>query len=346
MVAGLGLALAVFVASCGGSTQESTTTQAGATTTGAPTSETATTNAVVTLNAVSFLPTSHPLTGTLKDWIAAVDQATQGTVKINWKGGPEVIPAMDQIEAVRNGVVDINFNVTAYYENLNPALRASSLSPFEPWEERANGVFDFLKREHEKVGVVYVGRWMGDLPFYVFINKPITSPDELKGMSLRTRAQYDRFFKALGASAVSIDQGEVYTALERGIIQGFGWPMLGVKDAGWDTKVKYVIDHGFYKANNAVILFNPKSWEKLSQSQRDAISQATADYEKNLMVPYDQKAQEEERQKLAQDGVTFIKFSQADADRYVNLAYKVEWDNLEKEVPDKFAEIKTLFNIK
>lgn len=347
----------VLIAGCGGSsttTAPATTTSGAATTTsgavtttsGAATTGTTAADKAVTLSMVCFLDKTHDLAQPLNDWIKDIETATNGTVKINWKGGPEVIPALEQIEAVRTGVVDVLANVSAYYAQLNPALQVLTMSPFSPAEERENGVFDFIQREHAAIDTVYVGRWMGELPFYLFVNKPIATSAELKGVSLRTRANYDRFFKALGVSGVSVDTGEVYTALERGIVQGFGWTLLGVTDLNWDTKAPYMIDEGFWGANNATLLFNPKSWAALSANQQQAILKATADFEMDQMIPYFVKAQKEARAELAGRGVTFIKFSDADAAAFLALADQVEWDALKAQLPDKFAEIQKLFNLK
>jgi len=347
------LAFAMALASgCGGSDTTTTTGAAGETTTTGADGETTTTGAEpgaddpeVTLSMVSFLDKSHELTQTLLDWIEAVETATNGTVKIEWKGGPEVIPPLEQIEAVRTGIVDINANVSAYYAQLNPAVKVLTMSPYSPTEERGNGVFEYIQREHAAIDTVYLGRWMGELPFYLFLKKEISSPDELKGMSIRTRANYDKFFNALGISGVSVDHAEVYTALERGIAEGFGWTLLGVTDSDWDTKAPFMLDHGFWAANNATILFNPDSWAKLSANQQDAIAKATADYEKDKMVPYFVTAQEGAREKLLSRGVKFFTFSEADAEEFVALADRVEWAALEAEMPEKFAEVRGLFNL-
>lgn len=339
----------IALAGCGGSTTTSASSGSTAAPTATGTSETGSTETSaaqdksVTLSMVSFLDKTHDYTQTLLDWIDAVEAATDGTVTIDWKGGPEVIPALEQIEAVRTGVVDINANVSAYYAELNPALQIMPLSPYTPEEERENGVFDFFQREHQAVEVEYLGRWQGVSPYYIFLNKEISSSAELKGMSIRTRANYDRFFKALGISGVSVDTGEVYTALERGIAQGFGWGLIGVTDLNWDTKAPYVIDHGFWGATNATILFNPKSWAELSANQQAAIEKATADYEMNKMIPYFTKVNEDSRSELEGRGVTFLKLT--DGDAYLALADQVEWDALKAELPNKFAEIQNLFGL-
>ena len=52
------------------------------------------------LKAVSFLPTNHPFVTTVKVWADRVNDACKGELKVNLVGGPEVIPGLEQIEAL------------------------------------------------------------------------------------------------------------------------------------------------------------------------------------------------------------------------------------------------------
>ena len=42
--------------------------------------------------------------------------------------------------------------------------------------------------------------------------------------------------------------GEVYTALERGVVDGYGWPIGGIFDLNWHERTKFRVDPGFYDA--------------------------------------------------------------------------------------------------
>lgn len=292
----------------------------------------------ITLQAISFLPKNHPLVQVLPMWIKRVEESTGGQVRINWKGGPESIPSLEQIEAIRNGLIDVNFNVTAYYESLAPEIRAFSLSEYTPWEERENGFYNYMAERHKNNGVIYLGRWLSEsISFYFWVNKPANSPDDLKGRTMRTQAMYDRYMRQLGIAPVPVEQSETYTALERGVVEGFGWPILGPRENGWTEKTKYVIDHILWN-QNATILINPKAWEKLTPDLQQKVIQASADFEHD-MVNYFNDISSKERTKLQEHGVKFIKFSPEDAKQYVKGAYDVEWKFLQTKVPDQIPEL-------
>ena len=78
-----------------------------------------------------------------------------GELEIQYLGGPEVIPNREQVEALRNGLVDMVFTTDGYYVSAVPVVNAMSLTTLKPWEERKRGVNAFLNKIHrEKVNAV------------------------------------------------------------------------------------------------------------------------------------------------------------------------------------------------
>ena len=102
-------------------------------------------------------------------------------------------------------------------------------------------------------------------PFHLYLTKPITKPD-LTGFKIRITPVYRDFFTALGATVVQTAPGEVYTALERGVVDGYGWPIGGIFDFGWHEKTKYRVDPGFYTRRG----IDPHQQGDLGQAQRRA----------------------------------------------------------------------------
>lgn len=291
------------------------------------------------LKAVCFVPTDHPVGVMIPKWIEKIGEACP-EVEVKYLGGPEVIPGMQQIEAVRSGAVDVNFQATARYAPMAPAVNAFTLSKFTPWEERESGFYDFMVEQHKKIGVMYLGRWLYD-PFYMWVKKEIMHTDELKGMKMRTGTLYNRFMKALGIAPVRMRSGDVYTGLQRGTVEGFAWPTLGPRQDGWTDVCKYMIDAPFFVSQNCVILMNLKKWDSFSQDVQKKMIQTTADFER-AMVSHFKSAVEKERKELPKAGVTFIRLPPDEEKRFVSLAYEVEWQDLEKKVPDLVPQLKKL----
>ena len=78
------------------------------------------------------------------------------------------------------------------------------------------------------------------VPFHLYVTKdmPVAKPDDLKGLRFRGQPNYNAMFRHYGIAGVNIAPPEVYTALERGTVQGYGWPLWGIDDFGWDKLTK------------------------------------------------------------------------------------------------------------
>lgn len=293
----------------------------------------------VNLKAVAFIPKNHPLMSQTVVWVDMINKELAGKLKINYIGGPEVMPGLQQVEAVRKGVLDIAFNPTAYYQNIFPEGGAFILSKYSPTEERKpNGFYDFMVKRHEQINCRYIGRMLWT-PFYLWPKKEVSTLDDLKGVKMRTSALYDRFMKSLGIVPVTIPAGDTYTALERGTVEGFGWPNMGPRQRGWLEVVKCAIDLPFYGSNNITAVMNLDKWNSLPKDVQDQVVAVTARFEP-IMYNHFVEAVEKEWAELDKIGIKRIKFSETENKKYLDLAYQVEWDNLAEKVPDLIDELK------
>ncbi|MBW2015979.1 MAG: TRAP transporter substrate-binding protein DctP [Deltaproteobacteria bacterium] len=294
-----------------------------------------------TLKAVSFLPKDHPLCAMIHVWVDRVNEQCGDKIKIDWVGGPEVIGGFDQAQALRLKTVHLIFNPAAYYAPLAPEVNAFQLSKLTMAEERKpGGFYDFMVERHKKIGMMYIGTWLYD-PFYLRINKEIKSIKELKGVKMRTSALYDRFMKKLGIIPVTVKFGETFTALERGLVDGFGFATLGPADWGWLEHCKYIIDIPFYTRQNTLILMNLEVWNGLDKDLQEKIMDITIKFEPE-MVAYFKKKIDKEWERYAKMGIKKIHFSPEEEKQYLDAAYNAEWEDLEKKVPDLVPTLKKL----
>jgi len=116
---------------------------------------------------------------------------------------------------------------------------------FHPRVIEREGVNDFLNKIHnQKVNAQYMGRLGVDLPFMLFLNKPITQVSDLKGLKVRCSPTHIEFLKKVGAQPMVIPPPDVHTALERGVVDGFIQPLAGgFTRHGFHEVVKYIVKH-------------------------------------------------------------------------------------------------------
>src|SRR5260221_6359610 len=284
----------------------------------------------VTLRLVSAFPENQFYVKRTVEWIEKLNKEGKGVLQINFIGGPKAIPTFEVGKAVQTGVVDIGFSTGAFYTNVMPEADILKLSETSAAEQRKNGGYDLINKIWaEKANMRYLAKTVEFTPFHLYLNKKIDKPD-LTGLKIRITPVYRDFFQAMGASVMTNAPGEVYTALERGVIDGYGWPIHALFDLNCQEKTKYRVDPGFYNAEVALIM-NLDKYKSLTPAQRDYLERKAQAYEaqNDFWKTYNQ----EEAKRQAEAGIELITFDAATSKAYVERAKEVGWANAIKASP-------------
>jgi TRAP-type C4-dicarboxylate transport system substrate-binding protein len=185
-----------------------------------------------------------------------------------------------------------------------------------------------------------LARTVDNNPFHLYLTKPIAGPD-LSGLKLRITPVYRDFFQALGATVIQTAPGEVYTALERGVVDGYGWPITGILDLGWHEKTKYRVDPGFYSAEVS-ILVNKRKWDSLTPEQRAVLTKAGEEIEAAHGEVLKENEDEAAKQKAA--GIQVITLSGAAGEEWRRKAYEAGWAGVVKSSPEHGPKLRELFS--
>jgi TRAP-type C4-dicarboxylate transport system substrate-binding protein len=293
----------------------------------------------VTLRAVNAFQEGTAFARPFEAFIAKVNASGKGLLQINYIGGPKAMPPFEVGNAVKGGVVDIANVTGAFYTNLMPEADALKLAERTIQEQRQTGAWDYQTKLHnENMTAWYLARTGDGVPFHLYLNKPIDKPD-LKGLKLRVTPVYRAFFAELGANLVQTAPGEVYTALERNVIDGYGWPTQGILDLGWQEKTKFRVDPGFYGVD-VNILVNLDTWKKLNDAQRALLTSAAAATERanadNIEI---NKA---EIKKQADAGIRAIVFEGKDREVWIGTAREAGWAAVAKVSPGNAEALRKL----
>ena len=294
----------------------------------------------VTLRLVSAFAENGIYVQRLLPWVQKVNAEGKGVLQINFIGGPKAIPTFEVGNAVKTGVVDMAMNTGAFYTNVMPEADFLKLTQIPIAEQRRNGAFDAINKVwNEKGNMQYLARMVENQPFHVYTNKKVDKPD-LSGLKIRITPVYRDFFQALNANVITTPPGEVYTALERGVVDGYGWPIGGIFDLNWHEKTKYRIDPGFYDAEVSLIM-NLAAYKKLTPAQLAFLNKQVLALEAENTFWTKYAADETARQEKA--GIETIRFDAATAKAYRDKAYDMGWASASKQSPEVAASFKALF---
>lgn len=293
-----------------------------------------------TLRLVSAFAENGIYVQRLQPWVQKFNAEGKGVLQINFIGGPKAIPTFEVGNAVKTGVVDMALTTGAFYTNVMPEADFLKLTQVPIAEQRKNGAYDAINKVwNEKANMQYLGRMVENQPFHLYINKKIDKPD-LSGLKVRITPVYRDFFQSLNANVVTTAPGEVYTALERGVVDGYGWPIGGIFDLNWHEKTKFRVDPGFYDAEVSLVM-NLPAFRKLSQAQRDYLTKQILALEAQNTFWTQYAKEETERQQKA--GIQAITFDAATAKSFRDKAYDVAWTAAEKQSPEVAKRFKPLF---
>src|SRR6476659_551598 len=291
----------------------------------------------VTLRVVSAFPENQFYVKRTIEWIEKVNKEGKGVLQLNFIGGPKAIPTFEVGKSVQSGVVDIGFSTGAFYTNVMPEADILKLAETSAAEQRKNGGYDLINRIWaEKANMRYLAKVVEFTPFHLYLTKKIDKPD-LTGLKIRITPVYREFFQAMNAQVMTTPPGEVYTALERGVIDGYGWPIHALFDLNWQEKTKFRVDPGFYNAEVGLVM-NLDKYKGLPAKAREYLDQEALAYEKqnDFWKSYNQN----EAKRQADAGIQTITFDAATSKAYVEKAKEIGWANAIKASPQYGEQLK------
>ena len=232
-----------------------------------------------TVKVVTMLAKKTPIGQSFDGFIARLNKKLEGEFRMDWRGGPEVVPQFKQPNAVRLGSVDATLTSPSYANGILNVSGAANYSNKTYEEIKATGYHDYMAELHAAKGLIYVGEApVSHLRFHFFLRDLIATLADFKngrsGCSRRSRPP-----SALGASPLVLPMTEIYTAMERGIVKGFVTGVSGVARQYKGLLGAYV-EPGFYRATFH-FLVNPRAWNKIPAATRAKV----IDFVRNVEPP-------------------------------------------------------------
>ena len=285
-----------------------------------------------TLTAVHAFPETLIYTQSFLEFVDKVNEAGEGVVSIEVRGGPESIGMFQQPDAVRDGIVDMVYTPGSFYAGVVPEKDAMVTSNLTAVETRENGGTALMDEIHqEKMGVKYLG-WFDSGVCYNLWTRDEPSFDgdgnlEVDGLKLRGNAVYNAFFTDyLGAQVIDLPTGEVYAALQRGVVDATGWTQIGLIDLKWNEFLNYRIEPCFFSTDLGVVV-NLDAWEGLSEEARTILQDVAVQHEKDSVAALHTE-RDEDFAALEEAGMTVVELEgQARAD-YLAAARETTWKRM------------------
>lgn len=232
-------------------------------------------------------------------------------IKVFPAGG--LTPSYEVFDAVKKGLIDMSQHYLVYWTGKDPALYtccewAAMRDPLQGmvWYYHAGGL-DIMRKILAKHGLHYLGASPigGE---HIWSKKPIRGVADVKGMKVRAAGMAADMFSILGASVVNVPGGEVYQALERGVVDAaeFTFPTVNYS-LGLHEVTKYIILPTYSGGGTYDWFVNAKAWQALPDDLKKivevALNETTLMYWlKNIVET------EAVMEKLRKHGMVFIQW--------------------------------------
>jgi len=166
-------------------------------------------------------------------FVDEVNKRAGGKFKVSWVG-PEAVPAFEQLKPVREGVFDASYTHSAYHMGEITVGTGMDLFQASAKQRRDAGLYKILDEAYrKKAKVIYFATCGDGVGYHLMLRNRKIDKADLTGLKIRTSPFYDPMVKSLGGAPVRIAGGEIYTALEKGVVDGACWPSIGALDYKW-----------------------------------------------------------------------------------------------------------------
>jgi TRAP-type mannitol/chloroaromatic compound transport system substrate-binding protein len=223
------------------------------------------------------------LYGACETFAKHVSEATDNKFQIQTFAGGEIVPALQALDAVQNGTVEVGHSAMYYYIGKDPTWALFCAVPFGLNTRQQNAWFydgDGMKLMNEFGGKKYnvyslvggnTGAQMGG-----WFRKEIKTVDDLKGLKFRIGGWAGKTLQTLGVVPQQIAGGDIYPALEKGTIDAAEW--VGPYDdekLGFYKVAPYYYYPGWWEGAAALhFLINQAKWNELPKNYQAIVTAA------------------------------------------------------------------------
>ena len=245
---------------------------------------------------VSFWPKNFPVFGEgdnlFIEWIKKMS-GNRLDIKLFAKG--ELVPSMEVFDTVQDGTADLGSAASYYWLGKCPAAAFFATAPFgmnaqqhHSWMVSGGG-YELWKEVYAPFGLIPFISGNSGVQMGGWFNKEINSIDDLKGLKMRIPGIAGKALEKAGGAAMNVPGGEIYTNLERGVIDATEWvgPYHDFK-MGFYKVAKYYYTPGWHEPGTQLEFFaNKKAFEKLPGDLQEIIKAAAIRVQSWMLAEFD-----------------------------------------------------------
>ncbi|WP_432468140.1 TRAP transporter substrate-binding protein [Agarivorans sp. Z349TD_8] len=292
----------------------------------------------ISLNFQSSNFTGEQVYTVQKKWTDTVEKSSNGRIHIDLLPLDSVLKSSDMLTGVRNGIIDGAIATAAMYSGEDPGfgLIGDTISAWNSDEDILKFYYGGGLEVVDKIFQAYGAKLIGvsvtgseSLPSKVKLEKV----EDFKGVKMRAPSgPIQKLFARMGAAPVGLPGSEIYTALEKGIIDAADFSTFANNQKqGVHDIAKYPIYPGIHSSPTVHVIMNLKKWNALPEDDQSFL----VEHFKGMALESLLQAHYEDRiayGEAIKEGVTPIAWEQKEIDKvraYAKAIWKETADNSE-----------------
>jgi TRAP-type mannitol/chloroaromatic compound transport system substrate-binding protein len=265
--------------------------------------------------ASSFPRGLDALYGSAERLAATIELLTEGRFRIRPYAAGEVVPPLQVLDAAQQGTVQVGHSPGYYYTGKNEALAFDTCVPFgltsrqqTAWLYEAGGL-ELMRDLYSDFGIINfpagnTGAQMGG-----WFKREIRSVADLRGLKMRIPGLGGAVMNRLGVTVQVLGGGDIYPALERGVIDATEW--VGPYDdekLGFQKAARFYYYPGWWEPGPSMsFMVNRQAWDRLPKTYQDAFEVAANFAATRTQTIYDTK-NPEALQRLVEGGTQLRRY--------------------------------------
>ena len=246
-----------------------------------------------------------------------VEKLSEGRFRIRPYPAGELVPGLGVLDAVQQGTIEVGHTASYYYTGKNPALAFDTAMPFglntrqqNAWLYHGGGL-ELMREVFADFNIVNfpagnTGGQMGG-----WFRREVSTLAELRGLKMRIPGLGAEVLSRLGVTVQTIPGGEIYPALERGVVDAAEW--VGPYDdekLGFQRVAKNYYYPGWWEPGPTLSVYvNQEAWDSLPLGYQEIVQSAAAEANVDMMARYD-ALNPAAVERLVAEGVTLRPFSE------------------------------------
>ncbi|MFC6672703.1 TRAP transporter substrate-binding protein [Marinobacterium aestuariivivens] len=269
-----------------------------------------------------------------KAWAERVGVMTDGRVSINLVPVNSVVQYNETLEAVGTGILQGHITDPSYFSGKDAAFAMlgnlvgawSHPSQMIKFMEYGGGKGAYNKLVNP-YGLQFIGAASTGVEAFVS-KKPIRSVADFKGVKMRApEGMVQEVFAAVGASPVNLPGSEVYTSLDKGVIDAADYTVFSTNQAqGLHKFAKYPLYPGFHSMPTLVVSLNKQLWDDLPKDLQEIITVSVRDFSRDMVQQLEMLDTKAVVEAKNDPDIEVINWSEAERNKFRKVA-QGQWAN-------------------